>query len=83
MHPVNDAPQCHTTHGALVAYRYTYACPSRRTLHAVPQDSYSPLSIDMWNDVGDPVFDGVGQASCESRVNVFLLAYAARFLFVF
>ena len=32
------------------------------------------LSVSLWNDLSDPVFDGVGLASFKSRANAFLLA---------
>ena len=38
-----------------------------------PQD-FIPLSVSLWNDIGDPVFDGVAQADFKSRANSFLLA---------
>ena len=31
-------------------------------------------SVSLWNDLSDPVFDGVGQAGFKSRANAFLLA---------
>ena len=30
--------------------------------------------VSQWNDLSDPVFDGVGLAGFKSRVNAFLLA---------
>ena len=41
------------------------------------------LSVTLWNDLADPVFDGVGLAVFKSRVNALLLVYAARSVFVF
>ena len=32
------------------------------------------LSVSLWNDFGDPVFDGVGLAGFKSRANIVLLA---------
>ena len=52
------------TRGALVAHRYTYVPPCCRTL-AVSQDLYifpSHAAVSLWNDLADPVFDGVGLA---------------------
>ena len=34
--------------------------------------TFVPLSVSLWNDLGDPVFDGVGLAGFESRANAFL-----------
>ena len=53
------------TRGALVAHRYTASQYSR---------TFIPLSMSLWNDLPDPVFDGVGLADFKSRVNAFLLA---------
>ena len=36
--------------------------------------TFIPLSVSLWNDVADPVFDGVGLAGFKSRANAFLLA---------
>ena len=33
--------------------------------------------MSLWNDLADPVFDGVGLASFRSRANAFLLPLAA------
>ena len=33
-----------------------------------------PLSVSIWNDRSDPVFDGVGVAFFKSGANAFLLA---------
>ena len=33
--------------------------------------------MSLWNDVSDPVFDGVGQAGFKIRANAFLLASSA------
>ena len=33
-----------------------------------------PPSTALWNDLSDPVFDGVGLADFKSRANAFLLA---------
>ena len=60
------------TRGALVAHWYTYAPPRCRTL----QDSrtFIPFSVPLWNDLANPVFDGVGLAGFKSRANASLLA---------
>ena len=60
------------TRGALIAHRYTFA-PSRcRTSQYLR--TFIPLSVSLWNDLVDPVFDGVGLAGFKSRSNAFLLA---------
>ena len=40
---------------------------------AVPQDLYS-CPVSLWNDLEDPVFDGVGLAGFKTMANAFLLA---------
>ena len=77
MHPLSDAlpgpyVPVRVTRGALVAHRYTYAPPRCRTSQY--RRTFVPLSVSLWNDLADPVFDGVGLAGFNSRVNVFLLA---------
>ena len=34
-----------------------------------------PFSVSLWNDLSDPVFDGVGLSRFKSRVNVSLFTY--------
>ena len=60
------------TRGALIAHRYTFAPPRCRTLQY--RRTFIPLSVSLWNDLVDPVFDCVGLAGFKSRSNVFLLA---------
>ena len=60
------------TLGALVAHRYTYAPPRCRTSQCIM--SSIPLSISLWNDLADPVLDGVGLADFKSKANALLLA---------
>ena len=58
--------------GAVAAHRYTYAPPRCRTSQY--RWTFIPLSVSLWNDLGDPVFDSVGLAGFKSRANAFLLA---------
>ena len=60
------------TRGALVAHRHTYARPRCRTLQY--SMTFISLSVSLWNDLANPVFDGVGLAGFNSRANAFLLA---------
>ena len=69
--PVPFVP-ARVTRGALIAHRYTYAPPRCRTSQY--RRSFIPLSISLWNDLADPVFDGVGLAGFKSRANSLLLA---------
>ena len=80
LHPLNGAlpgpyVQVRVTRGALVAHRYTYAPPRCRTSQYTM--TFISLSVSLWNDLANPVFDGVGLAGFKSRANVFLLAEAA------
>ena len=60
------------TRGALVAHRHSFAPPRCRTSQY--RRTLVPLSVSLWNDLSDPVFDGVGLAGFKSRANAFLLA---------
>ena len=65
MHVLNGAlPGPHVpvrvTRGALVAHRYTYAPPFCRTSRY--SKTLVPFLGSLWNDLVDPVFDGVGLA---------------------
>ena len=76
MHPLDGALHgpyvpVRITRGALVAHRYTYAPPPCRT--SKHRKTFIPLSVSLWNDLADPVFDGVGLAGFKSRANAFLL----------
>ena len=75
MHPLNDAlPGMYVpprfTRGALVAHRYTYAPPRCRT--SLYRRTFVPLLVSFWNDLADPIFDGVGLAGFKSRANAFV-----------
>ena len=59
------------THGALVAHRYTYAPPHCRTSQY--RRTFISLSVSLWNDLADPVFDGVVLVGSKSTANAFLL----------
>ena len=77
MHPFYDAlpvpyVPVWVTRGAVIAHRYTYAPPRCRTSQYCR--TFIPLSVSLWNDLGDPVIDGVGLADFKSRANAFLLA---------
>ena len=60
------------THGAVIAHQYIYAPPSCRTSQY--RRTFIPLSVFLWNNLSDPVFNGVGLAGYKSRANAFLLA---------
>ena len=69
--PVPYVP-ARVTRGALIAYRHSFAPPHCRTSQY--RRTFVPLSVSLWNDLSDPVFDGVGLAGFKSRANAFLLA---------
>ena len=69
--PVPHVP-VRVTHGTLIAHRYTYAPPRCRTSQY--RRSFIPLSVSLWKDLVDPVFDGVRLVGFKSRSNAFLLA---------
>ena len=60
------------TRSALVAHRYNYAPPRCRTSQYRRTSIF--FSVSHWNDLADPVFDGVGLASFKSRAYALLLA---------
>ena len=59
------------TRGALVAHRYTYAPP--RCTTSQYSMTFIALSVSLWNDLANPVFDGVELAGFKSRANVFFI----------
>ena len=77
MHPLSGAlplpyVPARVTRGGLVADRHSFGPPHCRTSQY--RRSFVPLSVSLWNDLTNPVFDGVGQAGFKSRANAFLLA---------
>ena len=60
------------TRGAVIAHWFTYAPPRCRTSQY--RRTFIPLSVSLWNDLSDAVFDGVGLVGFKSRANAFLLA---------
>ena len=59
------------TRGALVGHRHSFAPPRCRTSQC--RRTFVPFSVSLWNDLSDPVFNGVGLAGFKSRANAFLL----------
>ena len=83
MHPRNGAipgqyVPVRVTRGVLVVHRFTYVtyAPPRCRTYQYRRTSIT-LSVSLWNDLADPVFEGVGLAGFKSRANTFLLASAA------
>ena len=60
------------TRGALVAHRHSFA-PLRCRISQYCR-TFVPLSVSLWNDLSDPVFDGVGLSGFKNRANAFLFA---------
>ena len=54
--PVTFVP-VRVTRGAVIAHRFTYAPPRCRT--SQDRRTFIPMSVSLWNDLSDPVFDGV------------------------
>ena len=76
-HPLRDAlplsyVPARVTRGALVAHRHSFGSPRCRTSQY--RRSFVPLSVSLWNDLSDPVFDGVELAGFKGRANAFLMA---------
>ena len=83
MHPLYGAlPEPYVpvrvTRGA--THRCTYAPPRRRTSQY--RRTFIPMSVSLWNDLGDPAFDSVEQAGFKSIVSAFLLAAPLAHFFV-
>ena len=77
MHPLYGAlpmpyVPVRVTRGAVIVHCYTYAPPRCRTSQY--HRTFVPFSVSLWNDLSDPVFDGVGLAGFKSRANAILLA---------
>ena len=60
------------TCGALVAHPNTFAPPRCRT--SLLSRTFIPLLVSLWNDLANPLFDGVVLLGFKSRANAFLLA---------
>ena len=59
--------------GALVAHRYTFALSCCKTTKCWRR-TFIPLSVSLWSDLTNPVFDGVGLAGFKRRANACLFA---------
>ena len=60
------------TRGALVVHQYNYAPPRCRTLQY--SRTFIPFLVFLWNDLANPVFNGVGLAGFKSRADAYLMA---------
>ena len=67
---------CRVYRGALlVAHRHSFAPLCCRTSQY--RRTFVPLSVSLWNDLSDPVLDGVGLAGFKSRAKAFLFVWSA------
>ena len=76
MHPLSDAlplpyVPARITRDALVV---GFLSRSPRCRTSQYRRTIVPISVSLWNDLSDPVFDGEGLAGFKSRANAFLLA---------
>ena len=71
-------PLCGALHVPYVPVRVTCGAVDRTSVHLCASSLYRrtfiPLSVSLWNDLSDPVFDGVGLAGFKTRANASLLA---------
>ena len=77
MHLLNDAlpgpyVPVWVTRSALITHRYTYAPPCSRISQYCR--TFVPPSVSLWNDLANPVFDGVDWCVSSAGVMLFLLA---------
>ena len=84
IHPLYDAlpvpyVPVRFTRGALIAHQYTYAPPRCRTSQY--RMTFILFSVCLWNDLADPVFDGVELAGFKGRADAFF--YWPKLLAVF
>ena len=82
MHPLSGALPlpyllARVNRGALVVHRHSFVLPRCRTSQYCR--TFVFLSVSLWNDLSDPVFDGVGLAGFKNRSNAFLFASSALF----
>ena len=57
------------TRGVVITHQYTHAPPRCRTSQY--HITFIPLSVSLWNDLGDPVFNCVVLSSFKSKANFF------------
>ena len=69
----------HPLYGAELVKSLLLAVPPRcRTTRY--RRTFIPLSVSLWNDLGDPVFDGVGLAGFNCFLLLFMFFYLATHL---
>ena len=78
MHPLYGAlpvpyMPVRVTRGVVIVHRNTYVPPSCRTSQY--RRTFIPMSVSLWNDLGDPVFDDVGLAGFKSRGQIIETTY--------
>ena len=76
MHPLNGAlPLTCVPEHVNRDHRHSFASPRCRASQY--RRTFVPLSVSLWNELGDPVFNGVGLVGFMGRANAFLLAQSA------
>ena len=55
--------------GSVISHRYTFAPPRSRTSQY--HRTFILMSVSLWNDLGVPVFDGVGLSGFKNSANAF------------
>ena len=76
--PVSYVP-VRVTRDVVIAHRCTYAPSCCRTLQY--RMTFFPLSVSLWNDLGDRVFDE-GAGGFQEKGQCLFITLAARFIFV-
>ena len=79
VHPHNGAlPGLYTL---CSGYTSVYLCATSLQNLAV-QRTFIPLSVSLWNDLADAVFDVVGLAGFKSRANAFFIGLSCCSIFI-
>ena len=68
------------TSGVVIAHRYIYAHPHCGTSQY--SRNFITLSVALWNNFSDPVFDGVGTGGLREEGQFLFIGLAARSLFI-
>ena len=73
---------CHMCHCGLHAVIWLHI-GTPMSLHAAePRRTFSPLSVSLWSDLGDHIFDSVGLAGFKSRANDFFISLSSLYVIV-
>ena len=72
MHPLYGALPVQVTHYAMITHQFPNA-PSHCRISQCHW-TFIPLTMSLWNDLADSVFDGVEKVGFKSNANVFFIA---------